>query len=577
MKCSIDSKTREIIFLDSSECFGVEFDKKTQKLEFSCPKIVGDNLDLSQCICRINYMNAKGHRDSYLIEDILVNGDDVTFTWTLSSKVTAGRGNCSFIFCARQVNENGVIEKEWNTTVAKASIKRGLETNSYIEEEHSDILESILSKIDKLENTEVITVKDWLENDTNSPKYIENRPGGYSYYKDSFFYNGTLGKVFYMSSIVDADFTQLNIDCPLNVSVNDGVKKEYLFSKIDTDDYTMYSAGTLPINEQGLVSVDRNDIIGTSDFLVQKAVMKSSNKIDYLLTFDGTSQSIKISQPVLTDAPFDVKYLNYKEVTIDGEIANYTGKQIYEFIQSGYNVVLRIDENIYYPIVRTGDRTGTSCVEFLGIHWSFGTYGPNCSLISIQFRVDDTTGRYTQQDLIRLPYMSVPNYSIVYYDKYNSPTTVGLFGSVTKDDKALITGGKVYHAMTNPWYVIKRFTINTNTTEFEPTVNTASFPDGVAKVYISWKDLVSSSDSSANIYLNDVNITENNSLININETKSSGWLIFEYNGLFWKLTDSFVEIPNEYKRIEGYRAKKIKIVANADITSGTIEIYGGNF
>ena len=418
MKCSIDSKTREIIFLDSSECFGVEFDKKTQKLEFSCPKIVGDNLDLSQCICRINYMNAKGYRDSYLIEDILVDGDDVTFTWTLSSKVTAGRGNCSFIFCARQVNENGVIEKEWNTTVAKASIKRGLETNSYIEEEHSDILESILSKIDKLENT---------------------------------------------------------------------------------------------------------------------------------------------------------------EVTIDGEIANYTGKQIYEFIQSGYNVVLRIDENIYYPIVRTGDRTGTSCVEFLGIRWYFGTYGPICNLISIQFRVDDTTGRYSQQALIRLPYMSVPNYQIVYYDKYNSPTTVGLFGSVTKDDKALITGGSVYSAMINQWYVIKRHTINTNTTEIEPTINTKSFPDGVAKIYISWEDLISSSDASVNIYLNDVNITENNSLININGTKSSGWLIFEYNGLFWKLSDSFGEIPNEYKRIEGSRAKKIKIVANADITSGTIEIYGGKF
>lgn len=170
MKCSIDSKTREIIFLDSSECFGVEFDKKTQKLEFSCPKIVGDNLDLSQCICRINYMNAKGHRDSYLIEDILVNGDDVTFTWTLSSKVTAGRGNCSFIFCARQVNENGVIEKEWNTTVAKASIKRGLETNSYIEEEHSDILESILLKLNTIPNT------DWNENDSNSLAYLKNRP-----------------------------------------------------------------------------------------------------------------------------------------------------------------------------------------------------------------------------------------------------------------------------------------------------------------------------------------------------------------------------------------------------------------
>lgn len=153
MKCIIDSNTREIIFLDNSECFGVEFDKNTQRIEFSCPKIVGDNLDLTKCTCRINYMNAKGFRDSYLIDDILVDGDNITFTWALKSKVTAGRGICVFIFCARQVNENGVIEKEWNTTVAKASIKRGLETNSHIEEEYSDILESILLKINSVSLT----------------------------------------------------------------------------------------------------------------------------------------------------------------------------------------------------------------------------------------------------------------------------------------------------------------------------------------------------------------------------------------------------------------------------------------
>lgn len=153
MKCTIDSNTREIIFLDNSECFGVEFDKNTQRIEFSCPKIVGDNLDLTKCTCRINYMNAKGFRDSYLIDDILVDGDNITFTWALKSKVTAGRGICLFIFCARQVNENGVIEKEWNTTVAKASIKRGLETNSYIEEEYSDILESILLKVNSVSLT----------------------------------------------------------------------------------------------------------------------------------------------------------------------------------------------------------------------------------------------------------------------------------------------------------------------------------------------------------------------------------------------------------------------------------------
>ena len=164
MKCSIDSNTREIIFLDNSECFGVEFDKNTQRIEFSCPKIVGDNLDLTECTCRINYMNAKGFRDSYLIDDILADGDNITFTWALKSKVTAGRGICLFIFCARQVNENGVIEKEWNTTVAKASIKRGLETNSHIEEEYSDILESILLKINSVSLTTDVNAESTNEN-----------------------------------------------------------------------------------------------------------------------------------------------------------------------------------------------------------------------------------------------------------------------------------------------------------------------------------------------------------------------------------------------------------------------------
>ena len=164
MKCSIDSNTREIIFLDNSECFGVEFDKNTQRIEFSCPKIVGDNLDLTKCTCRINYMNAKGYRDSYLIDDILVDGDKITFTWALKSKVTAGRGICLFIFCARQVNENGVIEKEWNTTVAKASIKRGLETNSHIEKEYSDILESILLKINSVSLTTEVNAESTNEN-----------------------------------------------------------------------------------------------------------------------------------------------------------------------------------------------------------------------------------------------------------------------------------------------------------------------------------------------------------------------------------------------------------------------------
>lgn len=109
-------------------------------------------------------MNAKGYRDSYLIDDVLADGDNITFTWKLKGKVTAGRGNCLFIFCARQVTENGIIEKEWNTTVAKASIKRGLETNSHIEEEYSDILESILLKVNSVSLTTEVNAESTNEN-----------------------------------------------------------------------------------------------------------------------------------------------------------------------------------------------------------------------------------------------------------------------------------------------------------------------------------------------------------------------------------------------------------------------------
>lgn len=50
MKCSIDSNTREIIFLDKSECFGVEFDKNIQRIEFSTNIEVGDILCVKSLI-----------------------------------------------------------------------------------------------------------------------------------------------------------------------------------------------------------------------------------------------------------------------------------------------------------------------------------------------------------------------------------------------------------------------------------------------------------------------------------------------------------------------------------------------
>ena len=55
MKYSIDSNTREIIFLDNSECFCVEFDKNTQRIDGSRAKKIKivSNADITSGIIEI--------------------------------------------------------------------------------------------------------------------------------------------------------------------------------------------------------------------------------------------------------------------------------------------------------------------------------------------------------------------------------------------------------------------------------------------------------------------------------------------------------------------------------------------
>lgn len=349
MKCSIDSNTREIIFLDNSECFGVEFDKNTQRIEFSCPKIVGDNLDLTKCICRINYMNAKGYRDSYLIDDILVDGDNITFTWTLSSKVTSGRGNCLFIFCARQVNENGVIEKEWNTTVSKASIKRGLETNSHIEEEYSDILESILLKLNNMPNT------DWNQNDQTKSDYIKNRPGGYDETEEIVLFNNYFNSSYLLSMAKDwtprdsTNYINFDLKAPAVVAI-DGVELgTFDFSKGTSFTQTVQtgpSQWTTLVIEPYHIGTKLPDDATWSDndwYIEQRIVYNTSNGAYYrrtLVKIDNfANKKFTITQILTKKHAFDPVFTNVLCVRVDnGTKSSISGADIYKAINQGVYV-----------------------------------------------------------------------------------------------------------------------------------------------------------------------------------------------------------------------------------------------
>lgn len=137
--------------------------KKTERKYFQCPRIVGDNVDLTQYQLYINYQNANGEKDKYIVTDVKVVDDNITFTWLLSRKVTEYQGNISFIVCARNVDSLGNITNEWNTAIATGTCVVGLEVDDLTPGEQEQArdyflqLEQELSALAETENNRLLT------------------------------------------------------------------------------------------------------------------------------------------------------------------------------------------------------------------------------------------------------------------------------------------------------------------------------------------------------------------------------------------------------------------------------------
>ena len=143
----INPDTR-IINVGSGLLLGVETDNDAERVKFQCPKIVGDNLDLSQYHIYIHYQNAKGEKGKYLCEDIEDGGENITFSWLLSQKVTLYKGQTKFLVCAKKTQEDTIV---WNTTLASGNVLEGLDVDEEIVQQNDDVIEQILLKLEQIE------------------------------------------------------------------------------------------------------------------------------------------------------------------------------------------------------------------------------------------------------------------------------------------------------------------------------------------------------------------------------------------------------------------------------------------
>ena len=147
--CMIDPETREITVPDTYKILGVESDEDVERVYFKCPKIVGDNIDLSELFIFVNYENAAGEKDRYYCDDMKADGDYITFSWLISRKVAKARGIVRFIVCAKKSIEDDVTN-EWNTTVARSQVLEGLEPEKTYTEEEKDIIMQLINKVNEL-------------------------------------------------------------------------------------------------------------------------------------------------------------------------------------------------------------------------------------------------------------------------------------------------------------------------------------------------------------------------------------------------------------------------------------------
>ena len=172
----INPETRVITVPASEKLFGVANDGNSERKHFRCPKIVGDNIDLSTMHLYINYQNANGQKYPYLVEDIRTDGDYITFSWLIGPDVVAYKGQIKFIVCAKK--GDGTIP-EWNTTLAEGTVLEGLEATNEVVARNPDIIEQILTRLDNVTEIPQEKVSSAVEeymakNPINIPKKLPN-------------------------------------------------------------------------------------------------------------------------------------------------------------------------------------------------------------------------------------------------------------------------------------------------------------------------------------------------------------------------------------------------------------------
>lgn len=166
----IDPSTRKITILKSEQLFGVYGEGNIERKHFKCPKIIGDNVDLSDCYIFVNYYTAKGLPGKYTVKDVKVDGENITFSWELKQHIFDANEDTSIYFAVEAKNKDKV--EVFRTSPATGKAKETIDTDTEIEDTHADVILDLISRVDTLEKKPIS--EEQIEKSVKS--YLEKNP-----------------------------------------------------------------------------------------------------------------------------------------------------------------------------------------------------------------------------------------------------------------------------------------------------------------------------------------------------------------------------------------------------------------
>lgn len=154
----IDNYLRVINIPSTVKTLGVEYDDEVLKLDFRMPRYVSDT-DLSKFSISINYINSNGESDVYTVSNPAIYDQFITFSWLVGPTATRYKGNTKFNVCLKTADAEGVIQKEFNTTVATLPVLEGLEVDERVVTNYTDIIEQWRQELFGIGDTEEANIR----------------------------------------------------------------------------------------------------------------------------------------------------------------------------------------------------------------------------------------------------------------------------------------------------------------------------------------------------------------------------------------------------------------------------------